>query len=88
MGARGLKDFDMRPYPTSKGWTMMRGNIGTRRSKGFNVQPIVTCDDAIVTAKRRGSRGFDVRPIVTCDDGIITAWVRGLKCFDTQPIVM
>ena len=66
----------------------MRGNIGTCGSKGFDMRPIVTCDNTIVTAKRRGSRGFDVRPIVTCDDGIITAWVRGLKCFDTRPIVM
>ena len=88
MGARGLKDFNTWPYPTSKGWTMMRGNIGTRGSKGFDVRPIVTCDNTIVTAKRRGSRGFNVRPIVTCDDGIITAWVRRLKHFDTQPIVM
>ena len=88
MGARGLKYFDTWPYPTSKGWTMMRGNIGTCRSKGFDVRPIVTCDNTIVTAKRRGSRDFDVRPIVTCDDGIITAWVHGLKRFDTRPIVM
>ena len=88
MEACGLKDFDTRPYPTSKGWMMMRGNIGTHGSKGFDVQPIVTCDNTIVTAKRRGLRGFDVRPIVTCDDGIITAWVRGLKHFDTWLIVM
>ena len=67
---------------------MMRGNIGTCGLKGFDVRPIVTCDNTIVTAKRRGSGCFDVRPIVTCDDGIITAWVRGLKCFDMQPIVM
>ena len=83
-----MKDFDTQPYPTSKGWTMMRENIGTRRSKGFDVRPIVTCDNTIVMAKRRGSRGFDVWPIVTCDDGIITAWVHGLKHFNTRLIVM
>ena len=88
MRARGLKDFNMWPYPTSKGWMMMRGNIGTHGLKGFDVRPIVTCDNTIVTAKRRGSRGFNVRPIVTCDDGIITAWVCGLKHFNMRLIVM
>ena len=57
-------------------------------SKGFNGQPIVTCDDAIVTAKRCRLKGFDVRPIVTCDDGIITAWVHGLKGFNMWLIVL
>ena len=63
----------MRPYTTSKGRTMMRGNIGTHGLKGFNGQPIVTCDNTIITAKRRGSKSFDVQPIVTCDDAIVTA---------------
>ena len=88
MGAHGLKGFDMQPYMASKGRTMMRGNIGICRSKGFNGWPIVTCDNTIIMAKRRRSRGFDVQPIVTCDNGIITAWVHGLKGFDMQPIVM
>ena len=88
MGACGLKGLDAWPYMTSKGGTMMRGNIGTCRSKGFNGWPIVTCDDAIVTEKRRGLKGLNVWPIVTCDNGIITAWVRGLKGFDTQLIVL
>ena len=64
MGACRLKDFDMRPYPTSKGWMMMRGNIGTRGSKGFDVRPIVTCDDGIITAWVRGLKCFNMQPIV------------------------
>ena len=64
MGARGLKDFDMRPYPTSKGWTMMRGNIGAHGSKGFDVWPIVACDDGIITAWVHGLTCFDTRLIV------------------------
>ena len=87
MGARRLKDFDTWPYPTSKGWTMMRGNIGTRGSKGFDVRPIVTCDNTIVTEKRRGSRGFNVRPIVTCDNTIVMAKRHRSRGFDVQPIV-
>ena len=83
-----MKGFNTWLYMTSKGKTVMRGNIGTHRSKDFDGRPIVTCDDAIVTAKRCGLRGFDVWPIVTCDNGIITAWVRGLKGFDTWLIVM
>ena len=88
MGARGLNSFNTRPYMTSKGKMVMRGNIGTCGSKDFDGRPIVTCDKAIITAKRCRSRGFDVRPIVTCDNGIITAWVHGLKGFDTWLIVM
>ena len=88
MGACRLKDLDARPYMTSKGGTMMRGNMETRRSKGFNGRPIVTCDNVIVTAKRHGLKGFDVWPIVTCDDGIVTAWVHGLKGFNMQLIVL
>jgi hypothetical protein len=34
------------------------------RLKGFNVWPIVTCDDAIVMAQVRGLRGFERWPIV------------------------
>ena len=41
----------MWPYMTSKGGTMMKGNVGTCRLEGFNGWPIVTCDNAIVTAK-------------------------------------
>ena len=88
MGACGLKDFDTRPYTTSKGRIMMRGNIRTHGSKGFNGWPIVTCDNTIITAKRCRLKSFDVWPIVTCDNGIITAWVRRLKGFDTWLIVM
>ena len=66
----------------------MRGNEGTHRLKGFDVWPIVTCDDAIVTAKRHGLKGFNVQPLVTCDDVIITAWVCGSKGFDMQLIVL
>ena len=54
MGARRLKGFDTQPYTTSKGRTMMRGNIGTCGLKGFNGRPIVTCDNTIVMAKRCG----------------------------------
>ena len=87
MGGHGLKGLDARPYMTSKGVTMMRGNIGTCRLKGFNGWPIVTCDDGIITEKRCRLKGLDVQPIVTCDNGIITAWVCRLKGFDTQLIV-
>ena len=83
-----MKGFNMWPYMTSKGRTMMRGNIGTCGLKGFNGRPIVTCDNTIVTAKRCALKGFNVQPIVTCDDGIITACMRRLKGFDTQLIVM
>ena len=86
--ACGLKGLNAWPYMTSKGGTMMRGNIGTHRSKGFNGWPIVTCDNGIVTAKRRGSKDLNVWPIVTCDDGIVTAWVRRLKGFDMWLIVL
>ena len=58
MGDHRLKGLDAQPYMTSKGGMMMRGNIGTRRSKGFNGWPIVTCDDAIVTAKKVWTEGF------------------------------
>ena len=73
MGAHGLKGLDVLPYMTSKGGMMMRGNIGACRLKGFNGQPIVTCDDAIVTEKRHRSKGLNVQPIVTCDNAIIMA---------------
>ena len=63
MGARGLKGLDLQPYMTSKGGTMIRGNVGTCRSKGFNGWPIVTCDNAIITAKRRRLKGFNVQPM-------------------------
>ena len=52
MGACRSKGLDVWPYMTSKGGMMMRGNVGTYRLKGFDVQPIVTCDDAIITAKK------------------------------------
>ena len=52
---------------------MVRGNVGTHGLKGFNGWPIVTRDDTIVMAKRRGSKGLDVWPIVTCDNVIVTA---------------
>ena len=87
MGGRRLKGLDARPYMTSKGGMMMRGNIGTCRLKGFNGWPIVTCDDAIIMAKRHGLKGLNVQPIVTCDNGIVTAWVHGLKGFNMQLIV-
>ena len=87
MGAHRLKSFNTWPYMTSKGRTMMRGNIGTCRSKGFNGRPIVTCDNTIVTAKRRGLKSFDVWPIVTCDNAIVTAKRHGSRGFDVRPIV-
>ena len=65
MGACRSKDFDVQSYITRKGGTMMRGNIGTHGSKGFDGQPIVTCDNAIVMAKRRRLKGLNVWPIVT-----------------------
>ena len=77
----------MWPYTTSKGRMMMRGNIGTHGLKDFNGQPIVTCDNTIVTAKRRRLKSFDVRPIVTCDDAIVTAKRHGSRGFDVRPIV-
>ena len=64
MGACRLKGLDVWPYMTSKGGTMMRGNVGTRRLKGFNVWPIVTCDNVIITAWVCRSKGFDMQPIV------------------------
>ena len=63
-GAHRLKGFDTRPYMTSKGRMVMRGNIGTCRSKDFDVWPIVTCDDGIITAWVCGLKGFDTRLIV------------------------
>ena len=82
MGACRSKHLNVWPYMTSKSGMMMRGNVGIHGLKGFNGRPIVTCDNAIVTAKRCGSKGFDVWPIVTCDNGIITAWVCRLRGFD------
>ena len=73
MGAHRLKGFNLWPYITRKGGTMMRGNVWTHRLKGFNGRPIVTCDDAIVMAKRHGLKGLNVQPILTCDGVIITA---------------
>ena len=64
MGACRSKGLNAQPYMTSKGGTMMRGNIGTCGLKGFNGRPIVTCDDAIVTAKRCGLKGLNVWPII------------------------
>ena len=72
-GARRLKAFDVQPYITRKGGTMVRGNVGARGLKGFNGWPIVTRDDTIIMAKRCGSKGLDVWPIVTCDNVIVTA---------------
>jgi hypothetical protein len=43
---------------------MMMRNIETCRLKGFDVQPNVTCDDAIVMAQVRGLRNFERWPIV------------------------
>ena len=88
MGAHILKGLNAWPCMTSKGGMMMRGNMGICRSKGFNGRPIVTCDNAIVTAERRGLKGFNVRPIVTCDNGIVTAWVHGLRGFNMRLIVL
>ena len=73
MGAHRSEGFDVQPYITRKGGMTMRGNIGTCRSKGFNGWPIVTCDDAIVMAKRHRLKGINVQPIMTCDSVIITA---------------
>jgi hypothetical protein len=47
-----------------RGRTTMRRDIETCRLKGFNVQPIVTCDDAIVMAQVHGLRNFKRWPIV------------------------
>ena len=58
MGDHRLKGLNVWPYMTSKGGTMMRGNVGTHRSKGFNGWPIVTCDNAIVTAKKARIEGL------------------------------
>ena len=64
MGDHRLKGLNVWPYMTSKGGTMMRGNIGTHRLKGFNGWPIVTCENGIVTAWVRGLKGFDMWLIV------------------------
>ena len=64
MGDCRLKGLNAWPYMTSKGKMMMRGNIETRRSKGFDVQPIVTCNNGIITAWVRGLKGFDMWLIV------------------------
>jgi hypothetical protein len=42
----------------------MRRDIGTCRSRGFDVRPIVTCDNAIVMAQVHGLRNFERQPIV------------------------
>jgi hypothetical protein len=41
----------------------MRRDIETRRSKGFDVQPNVICDNAIIMAQVHGSRSFERWPI-------------------------
>ena len=64
MGAHELKGLNVWPYMTSKGGTMIEGNVGTYGSKSFNGQPIVTCDNGIVTAWVRGLKGFDMQLIV------------------------
>ena len=58
MGAHGSKGLDVQPYMTSKGGTMMRGNVGTHGWKGFDGWPVVTCDNAIVMAKKVQIKGL------------------------------
>jgi hypothetical protein len=43
---------------TTKRWDDDEEDVRTCGLKGFDVQPIVTCDDTIVTAQVCGSRGL------------------------------